>query len=219
VAEPWVDLTQPLNPDSPRMSFLPAPAFRRLRELNAQGPQITAVDLCVHIGTHVDAPCHFIAGGASIEQIPAERFLLQGVVWRADPGPQGEISLAAVEPASRLLRRGDALLVSSGWGEIWREPRYAQNPFLSAELARWCVASGVSLVGVDCLTPDMPTALRPPDFDFPVHRTLLGNDVLIAENLTNLRALEGRRVELMLLPIPLEEADGSPVRAMARPAA
>lgn len=212
----WFDLTQPLTPSSPRMAFLPAPVFRHVRELDAAGPQVTAVDLCLHVGTHVDAPCHFVAGGASIDQIPPERFVLSAVVWAVVPGTDGQIDLAAVEPAERLLRRGDALVLSSGWGEMWQLPEYGEHPFLEPAVARWCVERGVTLVGVDFLTPDMPSRLRPPGFDYPIHNTLLGNGVLIAENLAGVAGLAGARVDLLLAPIPLVGADASPVRALAR---
>jgi kynurenine formamidase len=60
---------------------------------------------------------------------------------------------------------------------------------------------------------------RPPGFDWPVHHVLLSRGVLIAENLTNLRALAGRRIEAMVLGLRIEGADGAPARVVARPVA
>ncbi len=53
-------------------------------------------------------------------------------------------------------------------------------------------------------------------FDWPVHHILLGHGVLIAENLTNLRALAGHRIEAMFLALNIEGADGAPARVIAR---
>jgi arylformamidase len=50
-----------------------------------------------------------------------------------------------------------------------------------------------------------------------VHNTLLGNGVLIAEHLTNMTALAGRRVEIMFLAINIAGSDGAPARPIARP--
>jgi len=72
---------------------------------------------------------------------------------------------------------------------------------------------------VDFITPDLAVNRRPPEFRWPVHHILLSQGVLIAENLTNLRALSGQRVEVMFLALNIEGADGAPARVVARPAA
>ena len=57
---------------------------------------------------------------------------------------------------------------------------------------------------------------RPHGFDWPVHHVLLGHGVLIAEHLTNLRPLAGRRIEAMFLALAIEGSDGGPARVIAR---
>ena len=73
------------------------------------------------------------------------------------------------------------------------------------------------MVAVDTGTPDLPVALRPDGFTWPVHQILLGAGVLVAEHLTNLAGLTGSRVELVLAPLNIRGADGAPVRALGRP--
>ena len=75
----------------------------------------------------------------------------------------------------------------------------------------------MKLLAVDTPTPDLPLDRRAPDFTWPVHRTLLGHGILIAEQLANLRALSGRRVEFVFAPLPIAGSDGSPARVLARP--
>ena len=90
----------------------------------------------------------------------------------------GTIGAAAVFAVLSFLRQeGEAYEVITA-----RAGQYA---------AEWMVQKGIKLFGIDCITVDLPTPLRPKGFDFPVHRTLLGNDVLIAENVTNLRSILG----------------------------
>jgi kynurenine formamidase len=63
------------------------------------------------------------------------------------------------------------------------------------------------------------SAARPPRsgfFTWPVHRTLLAQGILIAEQLANLRSLAGQRVEFIFCPLPIAESDGSPARVLAR---
>jgi kynurenine formamidase len=58
---------------------------------------------------------------------------------------------------------------------------------------------------------------RAADFNWPVHHILLSHGVLIAEHLTNLHALAGRRIEAMFLALNIQGADGAPARVVARP--
>jgi kynurenine formamidase len=70
---------------------------------------------------------------------------------------------------------------------------------------------------VDYSTPDLTAHRRPANFGFPVHHTLLGAGVLIAEHMTNLSGLAGRRAEVMFLAINIAGSDGAPARVVARP--
>jgi len=74
---------------------------------------------------------------------------------------------------------------------------------------------GIKMFGIDCITVDLPTPLRPKGFDFPVHRTLLGNNVLIAENVTNLGAVLGKRTRIMALPLRVKGSDAGHARIVA----
>lgn len=198
----WFDLTQPVQPGMPKLPFMPEPRFESLSELTPERPKVSALYLCAHLGTHVDAPNHFIPGGKAIGDFPLERFLVEGLVVRVDVGPTEPITAAHLEGVR--VGPGEALILSTGWGEVYNSPDYYEHPYLSDEAARWVVARGVGILGLDFLTPDKPVRLREPGFNFPAHRILLGNEVLIIENLTGLRALEGRRVRLFCAPLPLK---------------
>lgn len=63
---------------------------------------------------------------------------------------------------------------------------YFNHPYFAVELAEWLVDRDLTWVGMDFLTPDRQPELRPEEFTYPVHTTLLENDTLIVENLTNL---------------------------------
>src|SRR5262249_22982205 len=95
-------------------------------------------------------------------------------------------------------------------------PAYDEHPYLSDEAARWLVDRGVRMLGVDTPTPDLPVAGRPPGFDWPVHRILLSNHVLVVEHLCNLEPLEGQRVDLMVMALNVRGADGAPARIVGR---
>jgi kynurenine formamidase len=65
-------------------------------------------------------------------------------------------------------------------------------------------------------TPEMPEAVRDGPITWPVHHALLENDVLVIENVCNMRSLVRRRVEVVAAPINVKGGDGAPVRLLAR---
>jgi kynurenine formamidase len=77
------------------------------------------------------------------------------------------------------------------------------------------VRKGIKMFGIDCITVDLPTPLRPKGFDFPVHKTLLGNNVLIAENVTNLGPVVGRTCRILAFPLRIKGSDAGHARIIA----
>jgi kynurenine formamidase len=77
------------------------------------------------------------------------------------------------------------------------------------------VKKGIKMFGIDCITVDLPTPMRPQGFDFPVHKMLLGNNVLIAENVTNLGTIVGKKTRIMALPLRVKGSDAGHARIVA----
>ncbi|HZR99335.1 MAG TPA: cyclase family protein [Chloroflexota bacterium] len=170
-----------------------------------------------HSGTHVDAPVHVIDGLASIDSFAPDRFVGPGVVLPLAKGARGSIDAADLEAASRgLVRAGDMVLLHTGWDAYYGQQAYLDDyPSLTLDAADWLLDHGVRLLGLDLLSPDLPPVRRAPDAQLVVHQRLLGNDVLIAENLTGLAPLAGRRVRVSALPIKVAAGDGAPARITA----
>jgi kynurenine formamidase len=211
-----VDLSHPIWPGMPKIPILPEVERHQITSIAAGAPMdISALTLALHVGTHVDAPSHVVAGGTSIDQLPVERFTGRAVVAGVDRKPGEEITVDDVLAGGPAPERGDFLLIATGWAAKFTSPDYADHPSLSRELAEWTVTTGIPFVGVDMITPDLPVHRRGEGFDFPVHRTLLGAEVLIAENLTNLDAVVGRQVQLRAYPLAIQGGDAGPARIVA----
>lgn len=213
----WVELSHILSPDLPGIDYFPQPCFERIRSMPADPLNLTKIDMVCHFGTHVDAPNHFIPDGPAISEIPLDRLVGTGVIWRLDLAPYQIIEPYDFEQARPRVQPGDIVLLDTGWGDRLLSPAYAQHPSLSGAAAHWLVENRIKLLGVDFPTPDLPTQSRPSGFDWPIHHILLSNGVLIAENLTHMSALSGHRVEVLLLPLRIEGADGAPATVLARP--
>ena len=181
--------------------------------------RITHLTLSSHVGTHVDAALHFVPGGRSIDQYPAERFIGPGVVIDVPREGVVEVGRAEVEALAPDVREGDIVFFHFGYGARFGTPEYRNHPYLAEDTALWLVEKGVRMIGVDTTTPDLGGAHRPPGYHFPVHMALLPRDILIIEHLgPELGRLAGRRIEVMAVPVPIRGADGAPAAVVARPA-
>lgn len=204
------DLTQPLDEHTPH--FPGDPAFRR-ESIPGQDPwRVSHITMSSHNGTHLDAPLHRIEGGAALDQVPISR--LFGVALLVDATGLPENSPIPVNVLHALAEPpwpGWTALIHTGWDRYWHHDRYFRHPYLSQELAERLVESGCQLVAIDALSVDSTL-----DDGDAAHRILLGNGVLIAENLRGLAELEtGRRYGVACLPLPITGSDGSPVRFIA----
>ena len=209
----WVDLTHVISADVPRLEKFAPPRVEKVSSMPDDPFSMTRFEMVCHTGTHLDAPNHFVLGAPGIDQIPLHRLYGRAVVVRAQMPPEGELGTAELEAAG--IASGDIVILDTGW---WHTPGDGEHPCLGERAAWWLVEHGVKLLATDLPTPDLAVRRRGEDFDWPVHRILLGNGVLIGENLTNLGELPDR-VEAMVLPLPILGADGSPARVLVRPLA
>lgn len=213
---PWYDLSHKLNNELPVPHVFPHPHFGRIASMPEARLNITRIEMVCHVGTHLDAPLHLFMDGPGFDQIPSSHLSGQGVVWRLDVAPFAEITAEMLKAKQPRLRQGDMLLLDTGWARRFGRDDYYDNPALTLDAAQWLVDQGVKLLGVDFATPDQALPQRAPDFDWPVHKILLSNGVLVAENLADCSVLTDRRVEIFCGALNVEGADGSPARIMAR---
>jgi kynurenine formamidase len=210
-----IDLSHTIATGMMQVATLPPVDVCRVSSL-AEGARTNgqALRMSGHSGTHIDAPLHVFDEMASIETFPADRFVGQGVALSVRKEACDPVSAADLETAARgLIRAGDMVLIHTGWDRFYGEPVYLTDyPSLTMDAADWLIEHRVKLVALDMLSPDLPANRRPPDAQLVVHRRLLGNDVLIAENLTGLAAVVGRRLQVYALPLKIAEGDGAPSR-------
>lgn len=205
-----VDLSHPIRTGMQTYPDDPTVDIRRYASHEEHGVRVDTIECGSHTGTHVDAPAHTERDGKPLNAYPVNRFVFDAV--RIDCR---DLEAREPIPATRIPKV-DADLVAcwTGWDTHWGTDQYLEHPYLSLNAAAACVERGFD-VAVDTLNPD-PTPTDNANEDepqgFEVHHALLGNDLLILENLTNLEAGE-ERFELRAYPIALH-SDGAPVRAV-----
>jgi arylformamidase len=181
-----------------------------------EGRETRKLVLGTHIGTHADAPRHFIPNGRTIDQVPLE--VLIGPATLADftgCAPLYEIGISALKEklGNKVPSR---LILRTGWSEYFGDMKfYNEYPFLSEAAANWLVKEGVRLIAMDTPSPDNPAHSRGTAKDSPNHKILLGAGVVLVEYIANLKALVAPEVELIVMPLKLTGCDGSPARCVA----
>lgn len=165
----------------------------------------------LHHGTHVDAPWHFIPGGKKLHQLPLETWI--GPADVVDLTKSKRCVTGADLQAAAIPRDAKRLLFKTrnSLSDYWREPWNPNFIYIDETAAQWCKDHGIRLVGLDYLTIDPPT--RP---DFPSHLILLGNGIVILENIV-LRDVSPGRHTLHAAPINLQDTDGGWCRAYLTP--
>jgi len=157
-----------------------------------------------HIGTHVDAPMHAIEGGKRMDELDIARFRGTAVVSTVHRRAGEEITIDDILAGGPEPREGEVLLVHTGWDKLFHdEVAYEDHPWLADEVGPWAVEKRLNMVGIDAFSPDQPIDRREDNanFRYPIHRTLLGAEVLIIENLVNLEAASGRRGSFWAFPV------------------
>jgi kynurenine formamidase len=215
-----IDLSHTINDGLVTYRGLPAPVIcdylsREQSRANYEAGtefQIGKIEMVSNTGTYLDTPFHRYAEGKDLSQIElASMTNLEAIVIRADYRQGLSID---VEAFKNKEIRGRAVLVNTNWSDFWNSsPYYENHPYLTAEAAEYLAQSGVKLVGIDSYNIDNTTNNR----TRPVHTTLLGNDILIVEHLTNLSQLpeNGENFSFSAIPPKFKGVGTFPVRAFA----
>ncbi len=208
-----LDLTMPFSERTIPVPGHPCPRLEPLTTLERDGVRNTMMTISIHTGTHIDAPSHFIEDGATIDEIPIERFRRPGVcldlMELAQPG--SPVTLENLEEAGfdPSEVRGTILMLATGWSdEAWQSERlYGANPYLAQDAASALAEASPSALGLDFAVDDT----KP----WPNHTILLGAEVLLIENLMRLPELPRDGFEVTAYPLRLVGQNGGPTRVVA----
>jgi kynurenine formamidase len=205
-----LDLTHFITPSMPVYPGTEPPEIRQAVTVERDGFAEKWIGMFSHTGTHIDAPAHMLAGAPTLDRMGVERFCGRACALDVR-ATDGLVGLAELAPHAERIAASEFVLLCTGWAGRWGSPAYFEDfPVLAADAAQWLAGRGLKGVGFDAISAD-PVGSA----DFGNHMALLGAGLILIENLTGLEALLGREFLFSCLPLKLEEADGSPVRAVA----
>lgn len=156
-----------------------------------------------HIGTHIDAPFHFDDQGEKVHELILENYVVQAVVIDVrgkETISREDIELVQVEHVKAVLFH------TGSWSNRTEFPK--EIPAFDLDVVKWMVDRGIVLFGVDLPSVDAITSK-----DLSMHHALNKAGRYILEGLVLDNVREGK-YELIALPLNIEGADGSPVRAI-----
>lgn len=184
------------------------------KRLEVEGWNATTLSLYSHCGTHMDAPRHFLSGGASLDQQDLAVCVGAATVVNLAPAePKQLIEVGDLGPLADSIRPGARLLLRTDWHKRFGTPQYRdQLPRISLDLAQWFVEKKVGMIGVE--PPSVADVNNIRELT-EVHQTLFRGNVLIVEGLANLDQITSPTVQFIALPLKIIGGDGSPVRAIA----
>lgn len=169
---------------------------------------IGRIDMVANTGTYVDSPFHGFEDGKDLSELELESLVdLPGVCVHLKEGtPSRAIGREAF---NGLDVAGKAVLVHTGWARHWNTDAYFEgHPYLTREAAEYSRRSGAALVGIDSLNIDDIE-----DGQRPVHTTLLGAAIPIAEHLCGLENLPDSGFTFRAAPVKLRGMGTFPARA------
>ena len=174
----------------------PAPVKNTLSSMESGALyNLTALSMCAHNGTHIDAPFHFINDGKTVDELPLEAFVGKAYVAEHHGTVSGEDAERMIESAENLDPESAKRILIKGDAEV------------SLEAARIFAASGILLLGNESQT------VGPKDAPMAVHLALLSAEVILLEGI-RLSAVPAGVYILNAAPLNLSGSDGSPCRAI-----
>lgn len=163
------------------------------------------LEINMHSGTHIDGPMHLTQSKEYISELSLDSFIGLGYVLDVRNQP-----IIQTKPEyEELIINNSIVLLYTGWDSFYgTEKYYEDHPIIDIDFCKLLVRKNIKMLGMDIPSPDR--------YPFDSHKLLLGNNIYIIENLTNLdKLLDITSFEVIAFPLNIR-ADSSMARVIAR---
>ena len=209
-----IDLTLAVSDKIPTFPGSPQPSFIPWENVKEDGYNLELLFLSTHTGTHMDAPYHFLEKGAKIHEISLKKLVSEAVLIKSKKKEGESITKTDIQKFEKKhgkIASFSSVIFYTGWQRNLQKKYYfTKNPGLSVSAANYLASKKINLVGIDSPSIDLGK-----DSKFSVHQIFAKKGMLIVENLANLEKIKSSKFHLVVLPLKLKNATGSPVRAIA----
>ena len=209
-----IDLTLTISNKIPTFPGSPQPNFIPWEKIKDDGYNLELLFLSSHTGTHLDAPYHFLEKGSKIHEISLKKLVSNAVLIKSRKKRNETITKTDIQKFEKKhgkIASFSSVIFYTGWQRNLQKKYYfTKNPGLSVSAAKYLASKKINLVGIDSPSIDLGK-----DSKFSVHQIFAKKGILIVENLANLEKIKSSKFHLVVLPLKLKNATGSPVRAIA----
>ena len=209
-----LDLTLTISDKIPAFPGSPHPHFIPWENVKDNGYNLELLFLSTHTGTHLDAPHHFLEKGSKIHEISLKKLVSEAVLIKSKKNGGESITKTDIQKFEKKhgkITSFSSVIFYTGWQRNLQKKYYfTKNPGLSVSAAKYLASKKINLVGIDSPSIDLGK-----DSKFSVHQIFAKKGILIVENLANLEKIKSSKFHLVVLPLKLKNATGSPVRAIA----
>ena len=206
----WIDISVPIYTGMVHWPDNPPVRIERMQDLSrGDSANVSKIELGAHTGTHMDAPRHFLADGAGLDEMPFDATIgLVRVIPITHPR-----TILPTELEVHNLQAGERVMFRTQNSErCWKDDRFVEDfVYISAAAAQFLVERQVRTVGIDYLSVGGYV-----HDGIETHQILLGAGIWLIEGL-NLSEVKPGTYELVCLPLRVVGADGAPARAILRP--
>ena len=204
------DLSHKLNNLTPVYPGNEPPEFTQIADFKSHGYRETQFRFHSHLGTHIDAPAHMIENGNSLDQLPVDHFCGNAFIIKTPINR--DIDFEILKGFETEISNNDFVLFQTGWSQYWNTPEYfGRFPVLTKDAVEFLIQFNLKGIGFDNISADPIDSS-----DFPNHYSILGKNLIIIENLVFPDGFTESNGEFSCFPLPYENADGSPVRAVLK---
>ncbi len=204
------DLSHKLNNLTPVYPGNHQPEFTKIADFESHGYRETQLRFHSHLGTHIDAPAHMMEDGKTLDQLPVEHFCGNAFIIKTPINRN--IDFEFLKGFETEIGQSEFVLFQTGWSQFWGTPEYfGRFPVLTNDAIEFLLQFNLKGIGFDHISADTMDST-----DFPNHYAILGNNLIIIENLVFPDGFNDSKGEFSCFPLPYENADGSPVRAVLK---
>jgi arylformamidase len=172
---------------------------------------MSEVYLWSHVGTHMEAPFHYIKDGIDIAQVPLKQVIGECAVVDMRGKSIGEpIDRDELVTRAAHIREGDIVFVNTGYGHLYRTPNSHDRPYFTESAVHWLVERQITCLGVDCSGIEERTQPRQPN-----HQTLFAQGIPLIEHLANLDEINVPRCFVVAVPLRFHGIEASPLSVIA----
>ena len=206
-----IDLTHTISEEMPVYPGTEKPKLEVANTYEKDFFKETLMTMYSHTGTHMDPPAHIFEGKTTLDKFPITQFIgSAAIIDCSDLGENGRITMEHINKNRENADKAEFIVFRTDWDKYWGKAEYYVGyPYIDDEVAEYIIKSNKKGIGLDNISLD-------PVGSLVYHQKVFKeNEIVIIENLTNLKEVGNDIFTLFALPLKYENADGSPIRAVA----